>query len=84
MLQIKTIREKDPYVFDSYVNEALREGWTLARRLTSPDCFIAEMEKEVITEAEQCCENCKHKHVSPEREPCLSCSETGSEWEAKE
>ena len=84
MLQIKTIRETDPDDFDIEVNAALRDGWTLCRRCLVPEGFVAEMEKEIITEEERCCENCKHAHVSPEKEPCNSCSETGSEWEAQE
>ena len=84
MLQIKTIRHPDPDYFDTQVNEALADGWTLTRRLTGPDHFVAELEREIITDAEKCCENCKHCLISPEKEPCLSCSETGSEWEAAE
>lgn len=84
MLQIKTIKDPDPDCFDTRVNEYLAAGWTLARRLTGPDVLIAELEKDIITEAERCCENCRHLNTSPEKEPCLSCSETCSEWEEAE
>ena len=84
MLQIKTIKEKDPYVFDSYVNEALRDGWTLARRLTGPNDFVAELEKEIVTEAERCCENCRYFSLHCDLEPCVSCSDDCDKWEAAE
>lgn len=84
MLQIKTIKEKDPYIFDSYVNEALRDGWTLSRRLTGPTDFVAELEKEVLTDDEKSCENCKHRQKAAIMEPCLSCSDDCDKWEADE
>ena len=84
MLQIKTIKEPDPNVFDDTVNRALAEGWTLARRLTGPTDFVAELEKVVITEDERTCENCRHQFELPDREPCLSCSGNCSNWEALE
>lgn len=84
MLQIKTIKKTDADLFDIYVNEALRDGWTLARRLTGPNDFVAELEKEIVTEAERCCENCKHRHADPADEPCSSCSDDCDKWEAAE
>lgn len=84
MLQIKTIKEKDPYIFDSYVNEALRDGWTLARRLTGQTDFVAELEKETITEDEKTCENCRYSHLTADNEPCARCSEDCDKWEAEE
>ena len=81
MLQIKTIKRKGPDTFDEAVNEALADGWTLSRRLTGPEDFVAELEKEVITEAEKCCENCKHFTRSGDLEPCVSCPD-GEKWEA--
>lgn len=84
MLQIKTIKKADPVYFDEAVNNALAAGWTLTRRCLVPEGFIAEMEKVIITETEKCCENCKHRDTHPDREPCFSCSETCSEWEAQE
>lgn len=83
MLQIKTIRRADPCEFDEAVNEALLEGWQLTRRHTFPDCFIAEMEKVIITEAEKCCDNCKYCNCSAEALPCFHC-EDASHWEALE
>lgn len=86
MLQIKTIRDKDPAAFDEAVNTALADGWTLARRLTGAD-FIAEMEKEIITEAERCCENCKHCDLDGNCEPCRDCNDGvkyPTKWEAAE
>jgi hypothetical protein len=82
MLQIKTIIDNIASEFDKEVNEALAKGWTLTRRCLVPEGFIAEMEKVIITEAERTCENCKHRNLLPEAEPCFSCSETYSEWEA--
>ncbi len=81
MLQIKTIKRQNPELFDMAVNEALADGWTLARRLTGPDVCIAELEKVIITESERTCENCRYRDTSPGQEPCFSCSETCSEWE---
>lgn len=80
MLQIKTIRNTDPAAFDEAVNTALAEGWTLTRRLTGPD-FIAELEREVITEEERSCENCAHYSKKLGEEPCLSCSVDADKWE---
>lgn len=83
MLQIKTIRDANPAGFDEKVNVALMDGWTLVRRLSGPD-YIAEMEKEIITEIERCCENCKNFETAANREPCLSCSNNCSNWEEQE
>lgn len=85
MKQIKTIHNTDTAAFDEAVNTALAEGWTLTRRLTGPEGtgpgFVAELEREIITEAERCCDNCAHWSKGPEQEPCLSCSEDCSGWE---
>ena len=81
MLQIKTIRKADPCKFDQAVNSALAEGWQLTRRITGPDHFVAEMEQVIITDAEKCCENCKHKDKSANVDPCLNCTETDDRWE---
>lgn len=82
MLQIKTIHNTDPAAFDEAVNTALAEGWTLTRRLTGPGPgFVAELEKEIITEGERCCENCAHYEKGVGVEPCLSCSEDADKWE---
>ena len=87
MKQIKTILRTHPGMFDNAVNEALAEGWVLNRRYftrTDPTFFVAELEMEVITEAERCCENCLHCEKDPAAEPCFSCSETASEWEPRD
>lgn len=81
MLQIKTICDKDAKKYDEEVNAALREGWYMARRGMSPDGFFAELEREEITEAEQCCENCKHYAVAEYTQPCCDCSEEADKWE---
>lgn len=81
MLQIKTIYTRDPDVFDEEVNAALTEGWTLSRRTFDPQGFLAEMEKVVIPEAEQCCDNCKYCDCDETREPCRSCSDEADKWE---
>lgn len=83
MKQIKTIIIPDAERFDDTVNAALAEGWALVRRYVShtEHAFVAELETEVITEAERCCENCLHCDKEPGVEPCFSCSETASEWE---
>lgn len=83
MLQIKTIRRADPCEFDEAVNEALLEGWTLTRRHVFPDHFVAEMEQVIITEAEKCCDNCKHCFTREDKEPCVKC-EDASHWEEPE
>jgi hypothetical protein len=82
MLQIKTICENDPAEFDRQVNNAIAEGWTLTKRGTITresvyflHSFYAELERVIITEAERCCENCKHRDTHPEDEPCFSCED---------
>ena len=83
MLQIKTVHNTDPAAFDEAVNTALAEGWILTRRLTGPGPdFVAELEREIITEAERCCENCAHYGKLPHAEPCCNCSENADKWEA--
>ena len=86
MLQIKTIRAVYTDDFDLQVNGALQDGWTLVRRLSGHD-FIAELEKEVITEEERCCENCKHYDNEPNEAPCCDCNDGKkypTKWEAAE
>lgn len=83
MLQIKTIRETDPADFDIEVNQALRNGWNLNRRCIVPEGFVAEMEQNSITEAERCCENCRYFGLHGDLEPCVSCLDDGSKWEAQ-
>lgn len=82
MLQIKTIYKNDPVRFDAEVNEAIADGWTLSRRTFDPQGFLAELEREIIAEAERCCENCKYYEQQPESEPCRSCGENADKWEA--
>ena len=90
MLQIKTIQTEDPTKFDNAVNQALEEGWLLAERklVQTPagtlDYLYAAMEKQIITEAERTCDNCKHSMLSGEVEPCASCSDDCDKWEAVE
>ena len=69
--------------FDHQVNAALAEGWVLVKRevLQPIDTqqylfrrvLYAELEREVITEAMRCCDNCKWCEQQPESEPCFSC-----------
>lgn len=82
MLQIKTIRRSGPEDFDKEVNAALLDGWELGKRYLSDVGFVAELERGVITEGEKCCENCKHYTNSAEAEPCVSCNDNASKWEA--
>lgn len=88
MLQIKTVYDRDPDIFDKKVNAALKEGWTLSRRTFDPQGFLAELERVVITEAERGCENCKHCDLGPNAEPCRSCNDGPNNyptnWEAVE
>ena len=42
--------------------------------------LYAELEREIITEAEKCCENCAHFDVAPGEEPCSKCM-NGELWE---
>lgn len=74
MLQIKTICKNLTKDFDDAVNAALADGWTLCRRFVLPEGFIAEMEKEIITEAERDCDNCEYRDLDPDRNPCASCN----------
>lgn len=80
MLQIKTIYDKYSDDFDRRVNAALADGWTLTRRACDGSGFLAELEKEIITEAEETCDNCKHRDIHPEYEPCNNCL-NGEKWE---
>ena len=84
MLQIKTIRNNDPKCFDKSVNAYLAAGWTLTSRFISPEGFTAYLEREIITEAERSCENCRHNQLTPEQEPCCFCSEDADQWEEAE
>jgi hypothetical protein len=86
MLQIKTIRAVYTDDFDFQVNGALQDGWTLVRRLSGHD-FIAELEKEVITEEERSCENCKHSDKDSNDIPCCECNDGDkypTKWEEAE
>lgn len=80
MKQIKTIEEATAREFDEAVNQALREGWELIKRHIVCDLFIAELEKNEITEGERCCNNCKHCDKPPHVLPCKTC-EDESNWE---
>ena len=92
MLQIKTISNDLPRSkeFDTEVNEAIADGWTLTMRERVstpsgyPDYLYAELVKETITEAERNCDNCRHFDNDADAEPCASCSSTASNWEAVE
>lgn len=90
MKQIKTIKSRIDYDkdFDEKVNAAIAEGWELKRRELIPSyttnsytILYAELEREVITEAERCCENCRYYSTAPGAEPCCSCSEDAGNWE---
>ena len=85
MKQIKTIHHRidEARAFDTEINAAIVEGWQLTKREFVPGyCMLyAEMEREEITEAERCCENCKHYEQSASTEPCRSCSENADKWE---
>lgn len=80
MKQIKTIEEMTAGAFDLEVNKALSEGWELVRRYMNGENFIAEMEKNDITEAERCCANCKHCDKLAGMAPCHTCMDA-SNWE---
>lgn len=76
MKQILTIAEQSTQKFDETVNLAFEQGWELTKRYYTPDnFFVAELEREVITEAERCCENCRYFDTSPGLEPCFSCED---------
>lgn len=85
MKQIMTITRKTPEVFDADVNTALAEGWEIVKRYRTHDFYyVAELEREEITEAERCCENCKYYEQQPESPPCINCSDDADKWEAAE
>jgi hypothetical protein len=85
MKQIKTIHHRidEARTFDNEINTAITEGWQLTKREFVPGyCMLyAEMEREEITEAERCCENCKYYEQQPESLPCRDCSEDCDKWE---
>lgn len=83
MKQIKTIRRAEPEDFDREVNAAFAEGWTLVRRSLYPDGFLAEMERDIITDAEKCCDNCAYCDYPNTRKPCADCDDA-SHWEEGE
>jgi hypothetical protein len=93
MKQIKTIKNRldNNVAFDEEVNNAIAEGWQLTKRevlvpmaqsnsLQMYVTLYAELEREIITEAEKCCENCAHFDVAPGEEPCSKCM-NGECWE---
>lgn len=89
MIQIKTIAQdlSRSEKFDKEVNEAIADGWTLAKRerVSTPsgykDYLYAELVRETITEAERCCENCAHYDTVSHNPPCCDCSADGNKWE---
>lgn len=85
MKQIKTISHQNAELFDDGVNTSLMDGWQLSRRYRANNgSFVAELEREIITERERCCENCAHNQKTPSEEPCLHCSEDCDKWEEAE
>ena len=91
MKQIKTIHHRidESVQFDSEINTALVDGWRLTKREFVPGyCMLyAELEREIITEAERCCENCAHFDNHPDDEPCCGCEDgelAPTKWEAAE
>ena len=86
MKKIMTVYEADPKKFDEMVNTAIAEGWGLEKRTFNQYAFIAELERDILTEEEKTCENCKHYSKSSDQEPCLSCDpERGTcYWEPAE
>lgn len=88
MIQIKTIHHRidESVKFDDEINAALAEGWRLTKRefVTGYCVLYAELEREIITEAERNCDNCRHFDNDADAEPCASCSSTASNWEAVE
>ena len=93
MKQIKTIKNRldNAEAFDEAVNAALRDGWELTKRdvirpnahpdgETSFTMLYAELE----FETDKTCDNCKHQDKDFSEEPCSSCSEKCSKWEAQE
>lgn len=83
MKQIKTIRKVHPDDFDKEVNAALEDGWILVRRSIFPSYFVAELERDIITEAEKCCDNCAYCDYPNTRKPCADC-DNASHWEEGE
>lgn len=102
MKQIKTIYEDltNPKAldnFDNEVNQALAEGWTLTKRdvlkpyESETTCWhrilYAELEKEIITEDERDCSNCRYRDVDEYAHPCIECDPDGTgvdKWEARD
>ena len=98
MLQIKTIKNRLYNVddFDKEVNEAIAAGWKLTRReVLQPAAqaieytyimLYAELEKNILTEDEKTCENCKYGNVPGNIPPCADCNPDGGKcyWEAAE
>lgn len=99
MKQIKTIikrMDNEPLwnQFDIEVNNAIADGWTLTKRevlkpyegATRTWCrmLYAELEREIIAEADRCCENCRHYDTPVTEEPCLSCNDAADKWEPAE
>lgn len=92
MIQIKTIADTIPdrEAFDKKVNEAIADGWKLAKRELvqhshvpgKADYLYAELVKEVITEPERCCDTCRYHDCPAGLEPCVSCDANASNWEA--
>jgi len=80
MTQIKTIYERKADDFDRKVNDALKEGWRLKKRVIGSDMigpqFIAELVMDMHT-----CDDCKHRGALLTEEPCISCSASFSNWE---
>lgn len=99
MKQIKTIMKRDSTLefrneFDREVNEALADGWTLTKRevlkpyeggtITWHRMLYAELEREIITEDERDCSNCKYRDVAEYDLPCIECDPDGTgvdKWE---
>ncbi len=88
MKQIKTIKNRldNAELFDDAVNAALAEGWQLTKRkalmpksqnekMLTHIMLYAELEREIITEAERCCENCRYYDTAQGNEPCISCED---------
>ena len=86
MKQIKTIKNRldSANTFDLEVNAAIAEGWRLTKRevlqpkaqsesMCTHIMLYAELERDIITKAERCCDNCKWFEQQPESEPCCSC-----------
>lgn len=100
MKQIKTIKTRldNAAIFDKDVNAALADGWQLKKRevlipmaqndrCTVYTMLYAELEKEVITEEERCCENCKHSDKDSNERPCCECNDGvkyPTKWEEAE